>query len=537
MPVPRSDADAALAGWKEAEALMQRSMLAEARAEYRALVGGALEIPARLRLSVMASRQGDLQAATAEVLAAFQVGAREPEALEALARRLLALGEIEAFVRCAETIERSGCQSIPVLAEMARMLVSARRPAEALGLLRRARGLGLNTPATRYLEGVSLLQCGELDAAEAELEACVLARPMFARAHWALAKLRAQTPARNHVERLERLLRDGGGAQPADLPHLLFALFKELDDLGEPQRAWDALERGCRARRRLLEFDSAAEGLLFDRLRSVCSGRFLEGVASDPAPGPVPIFIVGMPRSGTTVLERVLGNHSAVADAGELGDFSRQMRWVANAPGPTRLDLALLDRAMSLDYGLIGRRYLEHTQWRAAGRPFFTDKLPANFMQIGFIRRALPQARILHLVRDPMDVCFSNLKELFAGAYPHSYDLIELADHYGRYRRLLAHWHEHLPGCVLDVSYEQLATDPERTARRILAFCGLAWEDDCIAIERRTTPVATASSTQVREPIHSAAIGNWQRYARQLEPLRQRLQQAGWLRDDDSERS
>jgi tetratricopeptide (TPR) repeat protein len=519
----------ALARWKQAEALMQRGQLAEARLNYGTLAGGPLEVPARLRLSVIASRAGDLRGATDEALAAFRAGTPEPELLEALAARLFALGESEAFQRCAGIVERSPRQSIPVLAEFGRMLVSAGQPAAAVTLLQRARGMGLDTPATRYLEAVSLLQCGRMEEAEAGLEACIRMRPDFARAHWALAKLRRQTPASNHVARLEALLASGSTASPEDLPALCFALFKELDDLDEPERAWDALARGCVARRQLVEYDGAAEAILFERLRTTCSGRFFDTAAGDPPPGPMPIFIIGLPRSGTTLLERILGNHSAVADAGELRDFPWQMRWVANLPGPARLDLPLLERSAGLDYDLLGRRYLEHARFHAGGRAFFTDKLPPNFIHAGFIRRALPGARMLHMVRDPMDVCFSNLKELFAAAYPYSYDLMELADHYGRYRRLMAHWHRQMPGAILDIRYAELVADPEATMRKVFDFCGLAWEEGCLEIERRATPVTTASSTQVRESIHAGALGSWQRYARQLEPLRQRLQDDGWL--------
>ena len=509
---------------------MQRGQLVEARQAYQALFGGPLEVPARLRLSVVASRQGDLRGATEEALAALRAGPAEPELLETVGQRLLALGETEAFLRCAEVIERTDCRSIPVLAEFGRLLVSANRPEQAARLLQRARGIGLDTPATRYLEAVSLLQCGRMEEAEEGLEACIRARPDFARAHWALSKMRRQTTAGNHVGRLETLLAAGPALAPEDVAQLSFALFKELDDLGEAERAWEALARGGAARRRLVQYDGAAEQALFDRLRSVCSGHFFDVLASAEAvPGPTPIFIVGLPRSGTTLLERILGNHPAVADAGEIGDFFWQMRWVANLPGPARLDPALLERAGGLDFGLVGRRYLEHTQWRADGRAFFTDKLPPNFLHAGFIRRALPRARILHMVRDPMDVCFSNLKELFAAAYPYSYDLTELADHYGRYRQLMAHWHEQMPGAIHDIRYAELVADPEATMRRVFDFCGLSWEPGCLEIERRTTPVTTASSTQVRESIHGGTIGSWQRYARQLEPLRQRLQKDGWL--------
>jgi tetratricopeptide (TPR) repeat protein len=524
----REDPAVALAAWKKAEELLRGADLAGARTNYESLLGGPLAIPARLRLSVIQVREGDLRAATAGVLAALDPGTREPELLESLASRLLALGESEAFLRCAGVLARLDCQSASVLTGMGRLLVGASRPAEALELLRRAQSLGDDSPTRHYLSGIALLQCGEVEAAEAGLEACIRARPGFARAHWALAKLRRQDSGHHHVARLEELLREDASLAPGDRPQLLFALFKELDDLGEPERAWPALAQGCAEKRALLRYDPAAEERLFEGLLALAPER-LPARADGPAAGPQPIFIVGMPRSGTTLLERILGNHSAIADAGELPDFLWQMRWVANLPGPSRLDEALVERALGLDHSLLGERYLGHTQWRAGGRPFYTDKQPGNFLLLGSIARALPGARILHLVRDPLDLCFSNLRELFTDAYPYSYDQVELADHYARYRRLMAHWHAVLPGRILDVPYAGLVTEPESATRRILECCGLGWEEGCIAIERRTAPVTTASSTQVREPIHTGGLGHWRRYAGWLGPLRQRLVELGVL--------
>jgi hypothetical protein len=176
----------------------------------------------------------------------------------------------------------------------------------------------------------------------------------------------------------------------------------------------------------------------------------------------------------------------------------------------------------------LGRRYLEHARWRVGGQRWFTDKLPLNFLNLGFVAAALPGARIVHLVREPMDACFSNLKELFAEAYPYSYRLDELGAHYARYRRLMSHWHGALPGRIHDVSYEALVTSPEAVARGVFEFCGLPWDACSLDLARGGT-VSTASTVQVREGIHARRVGGWQPYARGLEPLRLRLQEEGWL--------
>jgi hypothetical protein len=235
------------------------------------------------------------------------------------------------------------------------------------------------------------------------------------------------------------------------------------------------------------------------------------------------VFIVGLPRSGTTLLERILGNHSMVAAAGELNDFPRQLRWCADRHGHALLDPALLEASDDVDFTELGRRYLEQSQWRAGDRPFYVDKLPPNFMLLGFIRRALPQARVVHLVRDPMDVCFSNYRAMFGSAYGYSYGFESLAHHHGQYRRLMRHWHAAMPGFVLDLPYELLVRDSEAAARRLFDFCGLPFEPGCGDNTRNAGAVATLSSAQVRQPIHARGLGEWRRYARQLGPLRAML--------------
>lgn len=241
--------------------------------------------------------------------------------------------------------------------------------------------------------------------------------------------------------------------------------------------------------------------------------------------GPTPIFIVGLPRSGTTLLDRMLSSHSQVVSAGEINDFRRQLRWMTDVP-PSGVQgmLAAQRRSTDIDFAELGARYLEQTQWRAQGRRFYIDKLPINVRMVHLIRRALPQAPILHMVRAPMDVCFSNFKAMLGPASAYSYDMHTLAHYYEQYLRLTHHWHTSMPGAMLDVSYASLVSEPAITLRRVLQHCGLAVEEGCLHPERNAAPVATPSSAQVREPIHQRTLGEWRHYARQLEPLRLALE-------------
>lgn len=508
--------------WQNAEHKLQLKQYDLARASYERLVGEPEMAPmARLRLSLIASSEGRYRDAVDEALAAYKVRVADPDLLEMIAKRLLTLGELETAVACATDPVVVGTRNVSTVAELGKMLSDASFPEHSLRLLGRARELGLDSPVLRYLFGLNLMYTGDADAAQRELESCLRDEPGMALALWLLGKLgREPTDGIDRIERLQTSLSANGALPQSDIPLLQYALFSELEQRGDTEPAWQALEAGMSARRRQVRYDSAAEQDLFNHLGTLGPHPGLGHVAD----GPRPVFILGMPRSGTTLLERVLGGHPDVADAGELTDLVRQLRWCCDLAGGKLLDMPLALKAeQGIDWSMLGERYLAHTQWRAQGSAIYTDKLPANFTNIAYILRALPQARILHMVRDPMDSCFSNLKALFAGAYPHSYDQVEMADHFRRYRMLMAHWHTTFPGRILDVRYAELVEAPERVSREVLDFCGLPWHEGLTAIENRTGTVATASAAQVREPIHQRYVGQWRRYESHLAPLRERL--------------
>ena len=507
--------------WQHAERLSARGALPAAAEAYRPLLAVPdWALPARWRLSLLAARAGRVREATDHALAAVPLlpGEQDATLLEGVCRQLLALGELQAGLACARLPALVGARDRQLQFAMGVLLAEYSFTRDSLAFLDRAHAWALDDADLHYRRGLAQLYAGEEAAAEDSLAACLQRDPRHLPALRARAKLRRATPRRNQLDALRR----AAAATPEDdpgAPLLQYALFKELDELGDPDAAWDALARGMRLRRRQVRYDAAAEEALFRHLHTVVP-RAGEGTCDE---GPVPVFIVGMPRSGTTLLERMLGAHPQVADAGELRDFTAQMRWMADRMGGPHLDLTLARDAEAIDVAALGQRYLAHTQWWGGGRSHYTDKLPTNFLNIGYIARALPNARILHMARAPMDSCFSNLKELFADAYPHSYDQCEMADHFRRYRGLMAHWHEAFPGRVLDVHYERLVADPEGVARDVLAFCGLPWVPAVVSPQERRGAVATASAAQVREPIHDRFVGQWRRYEARLQPLRERL--------------
>jgi tetratricopeptide (TPR) repeat protein len=508
--------------WQDAERAFAEGRAGPAQAGYEAIAAREpRHAGAWLRLSALAGAAGRHRASVLLAERAAAVVAGIPALRLQVAARLLDVGESRAARVLFDAALAAGLPPGPWPAEAAFLAHRLDDHAASADLCRRALRADPRSPALLALLGTALTFLGRIDEAEAALEDCIRAAPGLGSAHWTLSKLRRWSPQHNHLPRLRQLAATLAAADPA-MPYVQYALFKELEDCGRDAEAWEALARGAASRRREVRYDPLAEHRLFAQLAARCDAAFLRQQAAADG-GAMPIFIVGQPRSGTTLLERILGAHPAVRDAGELQDFPFQLAWACDHQAPGMLDEVVVQRAGEADYAEMGRRYLERTRWRAQGRPFYTDKLPRNFMQLGFIHKALPGARILHMVRDPMDTCFSNLKELFGAAYPHSYDMADMAAHYRNYAELMRHWREVLPGRFLDVSYEALVTDPEAGARRVLAFCGLDWEPACLAIEARQEASATASTVQVREPIHARNVAQWRRYASQLEPLRRAL--------------
>ncbi len=532
--------------WDQAEQRLASGQLDAARSAYEAVL--ALQpghAGARLRLVTVATTQGRYRDSIVPLLELGSAASADAELLPMLAGSLHRLGESAAARACLARPALAASSDRALLEEGARIALQLEDVPLATRLAGAAEGHGGPGAETCYLRATVALFEGRLDAAGQLLEASLAAAPRYARAHWSLARLRRQTPESNHVARLRAQLAQAGG--PGERAYLGFALFKELDDLDDRDAAWAALAEGCEQKRLALAASPAArqapdEAAAFDALQSLWApagtaiapapATIPPGTGPSTAPSPTPIFIVGLPRTGTTLLERILARTGRVTDAGELDDLPLQLRWQANRFSRSFADAGVfLAARAAADPAQLRQRYLAHAAWRAGGKRWFTDKLPLNFLNIGFIADALPDAPILHMVRNPMDTCFSNLKELFAEAYPYSYAFDTLAAHYGRYRRLMAHWHRCFPGRILDVPYEALVSDPSAWTARILAHCGIdaggrqadAGAGDAIAV------VTTASTVQVREPIHTRSVEAWRRYAAPLEPLRQRLQGDGWL--------
>lgn len=378
----------------------------------------------------------------------------------------------------------------------------------------------------RLARGQMRAQQGATELADADFSWCVSQAPALAPAWWAMSRLKRQGAADNHVAELQALLARGGLPR-ADKPYVMFALHKELDDLGNVEGAWDALVEGCAAKRAMVRYDAAETKALFDALMEDGDECQCPPEASATDSSIVPIFIVGMHRSGTTLLEQLLDASSQVVGIGELYDFTCALRHVTDHHCKGVTDRVIVQRAKHLDFAAVAEEYLRGISWRLDGERFFTDKLPSNFLNIGFICRALPQAKILHLVRDSVETCFSNLRELFSDANPYSYDQEELADYFLQYRRLMSHWHRRFPGRILDVRYSRLVGDTEAVMREVSAFCGIEYRDAMRDPRSSQRAVATASAAQVRQGVIRRDQPKWLPYASRLQPLISALRVGG----------
>ena len=369
---------------------------------------------------------------------------------------------------------------------------------------------------SHYLQGLFRMFAGDTAGSLDCVRRALAIQPRMANAHWLLAMQDDAGTAPGHVA---EMLAVRHHALPGSLAQAYFdySLHHALHAMGRHEDAWNALASGHATMRRLVRYDAAGQQALFAALHGLQLPQ-----PESPAHGGSGtglIFIVGMFRSGTTLIERLLAGHPDVVDGGETYQFSAALREAADFDGRDAVDPGVVARAQDIDFERVRRRLQAYADWRGQGRCWLTEKLPSNFLNIGFILRALPGARILHMRRDPVDTCFSNLRTLFLGGAPYACDQRGLADYYLRYRGLMAHWHQTAPGRILDVDYDAFIADPEGQAKRVMAHCRLEYVPNALASGSRRGMAATASAAHVRQGVLTGRGKAWTPYAAHLQPL------------------
>ncbi len=371
---------------------------------------------------------------------------------------------------------------------------------------------------------------GDIAAAEVFMNRALAIEPdnpdvLFFRSH-----LKKQSNESNHIEALT-VIRQKNLSNPTNKAKIYFALAKELEDCQQYEASFNARKTGADIYRQSYQYDVNSDLQFMRQLRSDFNSKFVD----KDIPGyktEEPIFIVGLPRSGTTLLDRIISSHSDVIAAGELKQFNRCMLQGLQSlklnPNLSRTEM--VTASTQLDFLKLGETYLRNSRTRTGSSPRFTDKFPQNSYYVGMILKALPQAKVIIMQRHPVAVCYSVYKQMFNhDSYPYSYKLDEMADYYIEHNKLLNHWQEIGGDAVKTVYYEDLVSDLESQAKSILAFLNLSWQPECLDFHKNRQPTATASASQVRQKLYSSSVELWRHYESQLQPMIDKLQAAGCL--------
>ncbi len=368
--------------------------------------------------------------------------------------------------------------------------------------------------------GVSLKALGRVDEAKAQFEKTLALAPGAFGIYANIADLEKFTPESPHLKAMETFL--GGAANPEAEQYmpLHFALGKAYDDIGDYGKAFRHFSTGAAMKRARLKYDEPQTLAFFDNVCEVFSESF---VKNPPFPGrmpDVPVFIVGMPRSGSTLVEQVLSSHPMTFGAGEIKEFSRQLNMMRGRfPGLPRYP-NMVQKMQAAQFAVLADGYLTKLMALAPGAARITDKLLTNYFFVGLLHILYPKARFIHTRRNPVDTCFSAYTKLFKDEMPHSYDLGELGRYYRKYDQLMAHWERVLPrGVMKTVVYEDVVSDLPAMARDVISFLGLPWDDACLSFHESARPVKTASLMQVRKPVYASSVQRWKNYGSALDPL------------------
>jgi tetratricopeptide (TPR) repeat protein len=504
--------------------LHQRGDLAEADLLYqRALQKMPGLFDAQHLLGVLRSQQGRYAEALGLVTAALQ---GQPDSIGALTNHGLILHNMKRHGQALVSLDRVlALRPDHALAHNNRgnVLAALGRDAEALASFCRALKATPNYADAYNNMGVLLKELGRVTEAEAAFAKALELNPHLTGAYINLADCRRFQVGDAHLTRMQTLVQDQT-TQPTERMYLHFALGKVFADLGDHRHAFENLQKGNAEKRAMVAYDEAEMMKLFDRTRDVLTQDCIRAREGRGDPSTTPIFIIGMPRSGTTLVEQILASHHDVHGAGELAILNEV---AGSVYGPDGRLVHYPDFVPECDdevFGAIGSYYVAALRKHAPQARHVVDKMPSNFIFAGLIHLALPNARIIHVVRDPVDTCVSCYSRLFSDNLNHTYDLAELGRFYRRYQMLMAHWHNVLPeGRILDVRYEDVVSDVDTATRRILAHCELDWDPQCLRFHQTDRRVRTASAIQVRREIYPGAIGRWRDYRPWLGPLLQQL--------------
>ncbi|GAA0534336.1 tetratricopeptide (TPR) repeat protein [Rhizomicrobium palustre] len=511
--------DSAVAQYRLGQALANAGRLQEAFFRFnRAATLNENYAAPLIEMGRFFASSGQLREAEAALRGALM---RDPSASEAhhgLGAVLIAGERLEEAITQLSSVPQ-GHESYPeAQVKLGQTLFLLQRAEEALAVFSPLMDAYPDLIAAYLGAGSALRALGRSAEAQAVFEKALAMAPHIPTLHRAVAEGKKFKAGDPQISTMESLLSNAGTLPVGEGVALHFALAKAYDDIGEPDRAFELWREGNFVKRRLTQYDEAAVLGHMEAIQHAYNGPYIAAREGLGDPSETPVFIVGMPRSGTTLVEQILASHKDVAAMGE-------QRILSDLIAEGRLGQVYLqgfDELPPETWSALGAEYLARLP---QGKKRVTDKLPANYRHIGLIHLALPGAKIIHVRRDAMDTCFSCYRSLFPNGLEYTSDLGELGRYYAAYERLMAHWRAVLPqGAMLEIDYEDLVADLEGGTRNILDYCGLDFDPACLDFHKTDRAVFTVSVEQVRSPLYKTAMGRWKAYEAYLEPLKKALQ-------------
>ncbi len=504
-----------------ASVLREMGQIAEAEHAYRKAISQRGDyVEAYINLALLLDGNDRSDEALRLLGEALRINPRHAGALLHVARLQLRNMNYEKAVQAARLALKSDPNSVDAHIIMGQVLTETDRLEQALEAFEAALRIKPGLIEARSLYGICLKALGRLDEAREQFRQALELAPSATGVYANISDLQKYTPDHPHLREMQRLLSEASDPASERIMPLYFALGKAYDDIGEYEMAFDHFQKGAAIKRSKLNYDEAQTLGFLDSIREVFNTSFLRNSPFSGISTDVPVFIVGMPRSGSTLVEQVLSNHPSVFGAGEIKDFTRELNTLRGRfPGLPRFP-HMVQKMSAGQYGMLAEGYLRKLTAFAPNAARITDKLLTNYYFVGLLHMVYPKAKFVHTVRNPVDTCLSAYTKLFKDDMPHSYDLGELGRYYKTYALLMDHWQTVLPaGTMKTIVYEDVVSDLPGMARDLIQFLGLPWDDACLSFHESQRSVKTASVVQVRTPVYATSVGRWKRYGAALQPL------------------
>ncbi len=435
---------------------------------------------------------------------------------------LIYSGEIREAIVAIDSLFEQAQQDHQLLSKLAELYLHCSQHEKVAICHRIALKLAPATPQYKYNLASAYLTLGEISKSAELLEEVIDACPEDFDAYYIRSTLHSKTEQNNNIQALQKLLKKHSTNSNAQIA-LGYSLGKEYEDIKDYPNAFTSIAMAAKKRKQSMRYQVVSDTRAMAAIESSFTKQKMSQIVSSTNDS-APIFILGLPRSGTTLVERLLSSHSRVGSLGEVNSFAFAM---IHSVGSNKGKMDLIEKSLAINFEQLAARYKKATLGYGVEGEFLIDKTPLNFLYIGLIKKAFANAKIIHLKRHPLDSCFAMYKTLFRMGYPFSYSLQDLAQYYVAYHRLMAHWDELFGAEIFQLEYQQLVSDPENQVRKLLDYCSLEWQPTVLDFYKNKSPTATASAAQVRQPIYSSSVNRWQKYSEQLKPLKEMLIESG----------